>query len=147
VTDKLNSDRRSENMRRIRSRDTSPEISVRRIVHGMGFRYRLHVAALPGKPDMVLTRLKKIIEIRGCFWHQHGVCIDSHMPKSRRDYWRPKLERNKSRDYENLCRLKALGFRVLVLWECEVRSDKHLTAKIKRFLTSAPKDTPPTRTL
>ncbi len=121
-------------MRHIRSQNTSPEMVVRRWVHGMGFRYRLHVAKLPGKPDLVFSALKKIIEVRGCFWHQHGKCIDSHIPKSRLEYWRPKLERNQRRDTENLYSLKALGFRVLVIWECEVRNEQRLISKLRRFL-------------
>jgi DNA mismatch endonuclease (patch repair protein) len=134
VTDKLNPDRRSENMRKIRAKNTSPEMLVRRLVHGMGFRYRLHVPGLPGKPDLVFPRLNKIIEVRGCFWHQHGKCIDSHIPKSRLDYWLPKLQRNQGRDVANLRRLKALGLRVLVVWECEVKNEKKLIAKLRRFL-------------
>jgi DNA mismatch endonuclease (patch repair protein) len=102
----------------------------------MGFRYRLHVAKLPGKPDIVLPRLNKIIEVRGCFWHQHGrTCIDSHIPKSRIDYWKPKLERNRKRDALNLRRLRALGFTVLVIWECEVKDERSLRRKLSAFLT------------
>lgn len=134
MTDYLNPERRSDNMRKIRAKNTSPEMLVRRLVHGMGFRYRLHVAALPGKPDIVFPRLKKIIEVRGCFWHQHGNCIDSHIPKSRPGYWLPKLQRNRSRDAANLQNLKALGFRVLVVWECETKKAKRLAAKLSRFL-------------
>ena len=121
-------------MRRIPAKNTAPEMLVRRRVHGMGFRYRLHVADLPGKPDLVFPRLKRIIEVRGCFWHQHGKCVDSHIPKSRRNYWLPKLKRNQRRDVENLQSLKALGFRVLVVWECEVKKEKPLTARLRRFL-------------
>jgi len=134
VTDNLNPERRSENMRKIRAKDTSPEMLVRRLVHAMGFRYRLHISSLPGKPDLVFPRLKKIIEVRGCFWHQHGTCIDSHIPKSRVDYWLPKLQRNQSRDVDNLQSLKALGFRVLVVWECEVKDQKRIATKVRRFL-------------
>ncbi len=107
---------------------------VRRIVHGMGFRYRLHVADLPGKPDLVFPRLKKIIEVRGCFWHQHGRCVDSHIPRSRRDYWLPKLERNKNRDGKNIRKLRTLGYRILVVWECETKDEKPLRRKLERFL-------------
>ena len=134
MTDKLTPERRSENMRKIRAKNTSPELLVRRLVHGMGFRYRLHVADLPGKPDLVLPRLNKVIEVRGCFWHAHGKCIDSHIPKSRLDYWGPKLQRNHDRDAANLRSLKSLGFRVLVVWECEVNNEKRLTARLSRFL-------------
>ena len=121
-------------MRHIRSKDMKPEMVVRQLVHGMGYRYRLHSPKLPGKPDLVFSRLKKIIEVRGCFWHQHGGCIDSHVPKSRMDYWRPKLLRNQQRDLENLQKLRDLGFRVLVLWECEIAKDKRLAKKLRRFL-------------
>ena len=130
--------RRSMNMSRIRSRHTSPEMIVRRLVHGMGFRYRLHVAYLPGKPDMVFPRLRKIIDVRGCFWHQHKGCIDSHIPKSRTDYWRPKLANNMRRDKENAKRLKADGWRMFTLWECELRALKALRRRLAAFLRSAP---------
>jgi len=121
-------------MRRIRSTNTTPEISVRRLVYGMGFRYRLHVAGLPGKPDMVFGRLRKVIEVRGCFWHQHGKCIESHVPKSRREYWLPKLKRNVRRDAVNLQALKDLGFDVLIVWECEITRLNYLRSKLRRFL-------------
>jgi DNA mismatch endonuclease (patch repair protein) len=127
-------DRRSENMRRIRSKGMKPEMVVRQLAHGMGYRYRLHSPKLPGKPDLVFPRLKKIIEVRGCFWHQHGGCVDSHVPKSRVDYWRPKLQRNQQRDIENIHKLQDLGFRVLVLWECEIAKDGRLANKLRRFL-------------
>ena len=121
-------------MRRIRAKDTSLEMVVRHLVHGLGYRYRLHSPKLPGKPDLVFSRLKKIIEVRGCFWHQHGKCSDSHIPKSRLGYWLPKLERNKSRDVANVRSLKALGFRLLIVWECEVNNRERLTSKLGRFL-------------
>lgn len=132
--DKLTPERRSANMRRIRSRDTAPEMIVRRLVHRMGYRFRLHVATLPGKPDIVLPRLKRIVEVRGCFWHQHPTCIDSHIPKSRPSYWRPKLRRNQQRDEENGRQLRKLGWTVLVIWECDVRNWKKLSSRLKRFL-------------
>src|ERR1700737_2829184 len=109
-------------MRRIRSKDTSPEMLVRRLVHGMGFRYRLHVQKLPGRPDLVLPRLKKIIQVHGCFWHQHTGCPHSHIPKSRIEYWRPKLTKNKQRDRNNDRALRKQGWEVLTLWECELKS-------------------------
>lgn len=134
MTDRLTPDRRADNMRQIRAKNTSPEMVVRRLAHGMGFRYRLHSPKLPGKPDLVFTRLRKIVEVRGCFWHQHGKCIDSHIPKSKPEYWLPKLRRNQDRDFENLQKLKALGFRVLVVWECEVKDSRRLETKLCRFL-------------
>ena len=121
-------------MSRIRSRDTSPEMSVRRLVHGMGFRYRLHVSSLPGKPDLVFPRLNRIIEVRGCFWHQHIGCIDSHVPKTRREYWRPKLKGNQRRDEENVRQLRRLGWRVCIVWECETNNVQKLQKRLARFL-------------
>ena len=136
VADTIPIDRRSENMRRIRSKSTKPEMAVRRIVHLLGYRFRLHSAALPGKPDLVFPRLKKIIEVRGCFWHQHQGCIDSHIPKSRVEYWGPKLQKNVSRDKENLQALRRFGWRVLIVWECQVKPSKatRLTTHLRRFL-------------
>ena len=116
----------------IRSKDTSPELTVRRLVHGMGYRYLLHVTSLPGKPDLVFPRLKKIIEVRGCFWHQHPGCIDSHIPKSRTEYWEPKLARNKSRDTANERQLRSQDWILLILWECEINTK--VTGRLKRFL-------------
>ena len=136
MTDKLTPERRSENMRRIRAKHTSPEIVVRRLIHKMGYRYRLHSPKLPGKPDLVFQRLKKIIEVKGCFWHQHEGCIDSHIPKTRREYWRPKLKRNRKRDEENGRKLKTLGWQVFELWECELRDLKRVSKRLERFLGS-----------
>jgi DNA mismatch endonuclease (patch repair protein) len=100
----------------------------------MGYRYRLHSPKLPGKPDLVFRRLKKIIEVRGCFWHQHEGCIDSHIPKTRREYWRPKLRRNRKRDKENVRKLQNLGWKVLELWECELNDFKRVSKRLMRFL-------------
>ena len=136
--DTIPPERRCVNMSRIRSRHTLPEMIVRRLLHWMGFRYRLHVAHLPGKPDIVFPRLRKIIDVRGCFWHQHKGCIDSHIPKSRTDYWRPKLAKNVRRDRENEKRLKADGWRMLTLWECELQVPKPLQHRLAAFLRSAP---------
>lgn len=135
--DKLTPERRSANMSRIRSRDTSPEMIVRRLVHAMGYRYRLHVASLPGKPDIVLPRLKRIIEVRGCFWHQHSGCIDSHVPKSRLQYWKPKLESNVFRDKANGRELRKLGWRICVVWECETKAARRLAKRLTRFLSES----------
>jgi DNA mismatch endonuclease (patch repair protein) len=111
-------------------------MNVRRMVYGMGFRYRLHVAKLAGKPDLVFARLKKIIEVRGCFWHQHRGCIDSHIPKSGTQYWRPKLQRNRRRDRENEKALRAAGWNVLTIWECEITERDLLAERVKAFLNS-----------
>lgn len=121
-------------MARIRSTGTIPEMMVRRMVHGMGFRYKLHDVTLPGKPDLVFPRLRKIIEVRGCFWHQHDKCIDGHQPKSETQYWQPKLARNKARDERNEAELRALGWAVLVLWECDLKDENLVRASVSRFL-------------
>ena len=112
-----------------------PELAVRRLVHAMGYRFRLHVSDLPGKPDIVLARKKKIIEVRGCFWHQHGKCVDSHIPKSRIQYWRPKLQGNQRRDKKNTRALEALGWKVFVVWECEVQDLKRIKRVLSNFLS------------
>jgi DNA mismatch endonuclease (patch repair protein) len=122
-------------MRRIRAKNTLPEMIVRRLVHGMGFRYRLHVPGLPGKPDLVFPRLSKIIEVRGCFWHQHKNCIDSHIPKSRIEFWRPKLNGNKLRDRQNEKKLRALGWDVVTLWECELKDLNDVKGRLVRFFS------------
>lgn len=136
MVDTISRERRSENMRRIRSKGTKPEVAVRQLVHAMGCRFRLHSAKLPGKPDLVLPRLKSVIDVRGCFWHQHKGCIDAHIPKSQVRYWRPKLRSNVWRDKRSLKHLRKLGWRVLVVWECEVTNLKtrELERRLKRFL-------------
>lgn len=134
MTDKLTPDARSENMRRIRSINTKPEMVVRRLVYGLGVRYRLHVKGLPGKPDLVFRGRKKVIFVHGCFFHQHAKCSDGRMPKSRIDYWIPKLTRNKSRDRLNRAALTRLGWRSLVIWDCETKELDALQAKIECFL-------------
>jgi len=121
-------------MRRIRSKDTSPEMTVRRLVHRMGYRYRLHVRSLPGCPDMVFPRFQKIIQVNGCYWHPHGSCRCSHRPKSRLDYWIPKLEGNRERDKKNARLLRSEGWRILVIRECQVFDQRTLSEKLARFL-------------
>lgn len=122
-------------MRRIRSKDTSPEMTVRRLVHGMGYRYRLHVRTLPGCPDLVFPALRRIIQVHGCYWHPHRPCRFSHTPQSRLDYWLPKLEGNRQRDRENLRRLRVAGWKVLVIRQCQIGDVPELAARIERFLT------------
>jgi DNA mismatch endonuclease, patch repair protein len=121
-------------MRRIKSKGMKPELGVRRLVHRMGYRYRLHCPELPGKPDLVFPRLRKIIDVRGCFWHQHRGCIDSHIPKSRTEYWTPKLSRNTQRDRQNTRELRRLGWTVLVIWECSLKDQNELVRKLQDFL-------------
>ncbi len=121
-------------MRRIKSKDTKPEIFVRKMVYAMGYRYRLHAKELPGQPDLVFRKKKKAIFVHGCFWHQHEECKQGHIPKSNLPYWIPKLERTKKRDAGNLEKLKGLGWKILVVWECEVKEFTSLKARLQKFL-------------
>ncbi len=125
---------RSENMRRIRSKDTVPEIAVRSLVHSMGYRYRLHRKDIPGKPDLSFPRRRKVIFIHGCFWHQHSECREGRPPKSNAAYWLPKLRRNQARDKTALEQLAASGWEALVVWECETKDIPALTNKLRSFL-------------
>ena len=124
---------RSANMRAIRSKDMKPELTVRRLVHSHGYRYRLHRADLPGKPDLVFVSRQKVIFVHGCFWHSHG-CKLSHVPKSNRAYWQPKLARNVARDKENQGALAAQGWQSLVIWECELQQLAKVRQRVTRFL-------------
>ena len=123
-------------MRRIRSKDTRPEMIVRRLAHRLGFRYRLHVRTLPGKPDLVFATRKRIILVHGCFWHQHPGCREGRMPSSRTDYWVPKLNRNVAGDQEHMSTLQELGWKVLTIWECQTSDESALTDRLLRFLGS-----------
>lgn len=132
--DKLTPQERSRQMSLVRSKNTKPELIVRKLVHGMGYRYRLHRRALPGAPDLVFPSRKKVIFVHGCFWHQHYGCKASSKPKSNQAFWEAKLEGNRSRDAINQDRLRGLGWGILVLWECEIAKPEHLPQKIREFL-------------
>lgn len=123
-------------MARIRSSGTKPEMLVRRLAHRLGYRYRLHRKDLPGKPDLVFPGRRAIIFVHGCFWHQHPdpTCKDSVLPKSREEYWLPKLQRNQQRDSEHVEALLKEGWRVLIIWECETRNLAELTLTLQSFL-------------
>jgi DNA mismatch endonuclease, patch repair protein len=123
---------RSENMRAIRGKDTKPEMAVRRLVHGLGYRFRLHRADLPGKPDLVFPARFKVIFVHGCFWHSHG-CKSGLIPKSNRDFWLPKLMQNKARDKSSLAALAQLGWKTLVIWECEIGPKDALKERLLDF--------------
>lgn len=135
-TDTLTPAARSERMSRIHGKDTQPEIKVRRITHGMGYRYRLHRGDLPGRPDLVFSSRRKVIFVHGCFWHRHPDtrCKLARLPKSRLDFWQPKLENNRTRDFENQKKLAEAGWQVLVLWECELRDASDLAQRVRSFL-------------
>jgi DNA mismatch endonuclease, patch repair protein len=136
VTDKLTPDRRSENMRRIKSKDMKPELAVRRTVHALGYRYRLHRKDLPGKPDLAFGPRRKVIFVHGCFWHGHERegCLDARKPKSNTAYWNPKLARNKERDAARVAALQAGGWKVLTIWECETKDLRAIARRVKAFL-------------
>jgi len=132
--DTLSRKERSQRMSLIRNRDTKPELLVRRLVHGCGFRYRLHRTDLPGKPDLVFPSRKKVIFVHGCFWHRHPACGLARLPKSRVSFWVPKLEGNRRRDLKNIRNLKKLGWAAEVIWECETKDLRELARKVHRFL-------------
>jgi DNA mismatch endonuclease (patch repair protein) len=134
--DALSPERRSENMRRIRSRDTAPELLVRRSAHRLGYRFRLHRRDLPGKPDLLFPRLRKAVFVHGCFWHQHADCREGRVPGTNRSYWGPKLARTVERDRLAVEALRSSGWDVLTIWECETGDPSGLSARLAQFLDS-----------
>jgi DNA mismatch endonuclease (patch repair protein) len=134
MVDKLSEKRRSWNMSRIRSRNTNPEVRVRRMLSALGFRFRLHRRDLPGKPDIVLPKYHIAIFVHGCFWHQHAGCIDCSNPKTNVDYWRPKLLGNLKRDRRNRRALRRCGWNSIVIWECQTRRPEFLRKRLARNL-------------
>jgi DNA mismatch endonuclease (patch repair protein) len=136
--DTLTPAERSARMARVKGKGSSAEMTVRRLVHAMGYRYRLHGGKLPGRPDLVFPGRKKVIFVHGCFWHRHPDpdCKLARLPKSRQDFWIPKLEGNRARDLRQLEELKALGWSALILWECELKNEAFLENEIRTFLDS-----------
>ena len=131
--DILTPEQRSEVMRRVRGKDTKPEMLLRSALHRAGFRFRLHRRSLPGAPDIVFPGRRKAIFVHGCFWHSH-LCKRARKPASNRDYWIPKLAENKKRDARSRRRLAALGWRSMVVWECQLRTMDKVMEKVERFL-------------
>ena len=129
--DKLTPERRSWNMSRIRGRDTSPEKRVRSLLHRLGFRFTLRRKDLPGRPDIVLPSRKAAVFVHGCFWHRHERCRNSVLPKTRAEFWLAKLTGNVERDRIKAAELKALGWRVLTVWECEIKNEPRLSKKLR----------------
>ena len=136
MADNISKAERSRVMAAVKAKDTMPELVVRRLVHAMGFRYRLHDASLPGCPDLVFRRLRKVIIVNGCFWHMHP-CGRCRIPASRRGYWLNKLTRNAARDKQSLRALRRAGWRVLTVWECQTNLQRldRLKARIASFLS------------
>jgi len=137
MVDVLTPEQRSFNMSRIRSRDTRPEIIVRSMVHRMGYRYRLHKKDLPGKPDLVLSQHRKIINVHGCFFHMHSCKYGRVVPATNSEFWTLKRHSNVKRDRKNLLILRTDGWQVLTVWECETRNPHRLIRRISRFLEAA----------
>lgn len=133
MADFLSPKERSERMSRIRSKDTSPELALRKALHALGLRFRVHDKRLPGKPDIVLPRFKTVVLVQGCFWHRHGGCKVATTPKSNTSFWQEKFERNVERDRRNAAALNALGWKVLIAWECELASQRKAEAAARRI--------------
>ena len=133
MADRITTEQRSRNMSRIRGRDTKLEVRLRSALHRAGFRFRVCRTDLPGRPDVVFPRQKLAVQVRGCFWHQHENCPGGRMPQSNLDYWKPKLERNVTRDAEKDMALRDLGWRVVVIWECEIKTDNGVADTVRRL--------------
>lgn len=138
VMDNKTVEERSQNMAKIRSTNTRPEIIVRKELHRLGFRFRLHSKDLPGKPDLVFPKYKAVVFVNGCFWHGHEGCSRFVMPKSNQDYWVDKIKKNMKRDAENRRKLNSAGWRTLIVWECSLKKKNYreTIGKITEWLTS-----------
>lgn len=143
MADRISRERRSQVMSRIRSTNTGPELRVRRLVHALGYRFRLHRKELPGKPDLVFPRRRAVIFVHGCYWHGHGCKRGGSGAKSNESYWGPKIERNRERDQRVLAALRDAGWRTLVIWECETADQEALTGRIREFLSAPASRDPP----
>lgn len=135
MADFMNARDRSLHMAKIRSKDTKPELRVRRVLHAAGFRYRLHDPKLPGKPDLVFSGKRKAIFVHGCFWHGHECPVGRRLPKTNTAFWAAKRQRNKNRDQEQVEKLELLGWQVLVIWECQTRDADEVLSLGKMFLS------------
>ena len=133
MADRVSSAARSAIMARVKSTDTTPEMAVRRIVHGLGYRFRLHRRDLPGTPDLVFPKYRAVVFVNGCFWHQHECPRGRRQPSSNQEYWNAKLARNVARDRSSESELQQLGWRLLIIWECQIQSPD-IANKIGRFL-------------
>lgn len=138
MVDHVDAERRSNIMRAVRTQHTGPEKVVRSLLHRLGYRFRLHRKDLPGSPDIVLPRYKLAIFVHGCFWHAHA-CPKGRAPNTRREYWLPKLEANRSRDRRNVAALIEAGWRVEVIWQCELVDTAKLTVRLQNLLRAEPK--------
>jgi len=137
MADTRTPEQRRRIMQSVKTRDTGPELRVRRLVYHLGYRYRLNAKNLPGRPDIVFPGRKKAIFVHGCFWHAHG-CRKGRAPKTRLDYWKPKLKANKTRDAAQVRALKVLGWSVLTVWQCQTIDTKALRSRLSAFLEAVP---------
>ena len=132
MADRVSNQTRSFIMSRIRSKDTLPELAVRKYLFSLGYRYRLHLRTLPGSPDIVLPKYRTAIQVRGCFWHSHS-CMKGKVPENNRKYWQKKLSRNRERDKDNDTRLKKIGWDVVTLWECAVMDKVKIRSRMNQL--------------
>jgi|SRR5665213_107822 len=132
--DRLTPQERSSNMASIPSRNTNPEMIVRKTVHSLGYRYRLHQKSLPGTPDLTFLRKRKVIFVHGCFWHRHKGCAKASTPTTRADFWQEKFDSNVARDRRVTKALKREGWKILVVWQCELKNSEALARRIDAFL-------------
>ena len=138
MTDRLDSTTRSALMRAVRRKDTTPELRVRRLAHRLGLRFRLHRHDLPGTPDMVFPRWRIALFVHGCFWHRHSGCRYATMPATRREFWEVRFTANQARDRRQAEQLRSLGWRVVVVWECETRLLQELEARLRALFMLPP---------
>lgn len=134
MADSVSPEVRSRIMAQVKSKGMKPEMRVRRLIHGLGYRYRLHRADLPGKPDLVFPSRQKVVFVNGCFWHRHEGCDRVRIPATNRDYWVAKLERNQARDARNIALLEETGWTVLIVWECQLQDISATTERLLAFL-------------
>jgi DNA mismatch endonuclease (patch repair protein) len=136
MPDDLTPEQRSYCMSQNKGKDTSPEISIRILIHSLGYRYRLHRRDLPGCPDMIFPGQKKVIFVNGCYWHRHNCKKGRSMPETRQNFWQLKFKRTVERDKRNLRKLRSVGWKILIVWECQTRDPKKLTPRLQTFLKS-----------
>ena len=137
MTDTVSASERSRVMSLVKSKGSRPEMTIRRLLHGLGYRYRLHRRDLPGNPDMAFVSRKKAVFVNGCFWHNHAGCPKVRIPATNRDYWLAKLARNGERDERNRLRLQRLGWEVATVWECQLREMRAVSERLVAFLGSS----------
>jgi len=134
--DTFSKEKRSQIMRRVKSKGTTPEKAVRKIINNLGIRCRLNQAAMPGKPDITLAKMKVAVFVNGCFWHRHKNCKEASMPETNIDYWTKKFHKNVIRDKENIYKIKEGGWKAIVVWECETKNEKCLENRLRTILSA-----------